>query len=64
MTDQSRGPARAAVRDHRQTRTAFFVSDSTGVTAETLGSALLVNFPGIVFTRHTIPFANNDGYGF
>ncbi|MGB4135849.1 MAG: pyruvate, water dikinase regulatory protein [Microbacterium sp.] len=37
-------------------RAAYFVSDSTGVTAETLGNALLANFPGIVFRKHTIPF--------
>lgn len=49
-------PARAAVR------AAYFVSDSTGVTAETLGNALLVNFPGIPFARHTIPFVDTaDG---
>ena len=40
------------------TRTAFFVSDSTGITAETLGSALLANFPGLPFGRHTIPFVD------
>ncbi len=39
-------------------RAAYFVSDSTGVTAETLGSALLVNFPGFRFRRHTIPFVD------
>ncbi len=39
-------------------RTAFFVSDSTGITAETLGSALLANFPGLPFGRHTIPFVD------
>jgi regulator of PEP synthase PpsR (kinase-PPPase family) len=39
-------------------RAAFFISDSTGITAETLGSALLANFPGVPFTRHTIPFVD------
>lgn len=39
-------------------RAAYFVSDSTGITAETLGSALLANFPGITFVRHTIPFVD------
>ena len=39
-------------------RAAFFVSDSTGITAETLGSALLANFPGLPFSRHTIPFVD------
>ncbi|SJN40259.1 hypothetical protein FM104_10895 [Microbacterium esteraromaticum] len=42
------------------TRAAYFVSDSTGVTAETLGSALLANFPGIRFIKHTIPFVVTD----
>lgn len=37
-------------------RAVFFVSDSTGVTAETLGSALLANFPTVSFSRHTVPF--------
>lgn len=39
-------------------RAAFFVSDSTGITAETLGSALLVNFPSIEFSHQTIPFVD------
>nr|WP_081318551.1 pyruvate, phosphate dikinase/phosphoenolpyruvate synthase regulator [Microbacterium testaceum] len=38
------------------TRAVFFVSDSTGITAETLGNALLANFPAAHFDRHTIPF--------
>ncbi|MEW1973827.1 pyruvate, water dikinase regulatory protein [Microbacterium profundi] len=41
-------------------RAAYFVSDSTGVTAETLGNALLANFPGIRFLKHTIPFVVTD----
>ncbi|RLK52626.1 pyruvate, water dikinase regulatory protein [Microbacterium telephonicum] len=40
------------------TRAAYFVSDSTGITAETLGRALLSNFPGFTFQRHTIPFVD------
>lgn len=44
------------------TRAAYFVSDSTGITAETLGSALLVNFPAIEFAKQTIPFVDTvDG---
>ena len=34
----------------------FFLSDSTGITAETLGNTLLTQFPGHAFERHTIPF--------
>ncbi|MBC3763852.1 pyruvate, water dikinase regulatory protein [Quadrisphaera oryzae] len=37
-------------------RAAFFVSDSTGITAQTLGNALLANFPGVQFVRRTLPF--------
>ncbi|MCC4907740.1 kinase/pyrophosphorylase [Microbacterium sp. cx-55] len=44
---------------HLASRAAYFVSDSTGITAETLGSALLANFPGVVFHRHTIPFVDS-----
>lgn len=40
------------------TRAVFFVSDGTGITAETLGNALLANFPGIDFRRHTVPFVD------
>jgi regulator of PEP synthase PpsR (kinase-PPPase family) len=39
-------------------RAAYFVSDSTGITAETLGNALLANFPGFGFVKHTIPFVD------
>lgn len=42
------------------TRAAYFVSDSTGVTAETLGNALLANFPGIRFLKRTIPFVATE----
>ncbi|WP_341976914.1 kinase/pyrophosphorylase [Microbacterium sp. LTA6] len=41
-----------------ETRDAYFVSDSTGITAETLGNALLANFPGVRFRRHTVPFVD------
>ena len=37
-------------------RAVFFVSANTGITAETLGSALLANFPDARFERHTVPF--------
>lgn len=42
-----------------RSRVAYFVSDSTGITAETLGNALLANFPGFVFAKHTIPFVDS-----
>lgn len=36
--------------------TVFFLSDSTGITAETLGNTLLTQFPGQRLERRTIPF--------
>lgn len=39
-----------------QTVPVFFLSDSTGISAETMGNALLLQFPGLHFERHTIPF--------
>jgi regulator of PEP synthase PpsR (kinase-PPPase family) len=37
-------------------RTVFFVSDRTGITLEALGKTLLIQFPGIEFHRHILPF--------
>jgi regulator of PEP synthase PpsR (kinase-PPPase family) len=34
----------------------FFLSDSTGITAETMGNALLIQFPSVRFERRLIPF--------
>lgn len=41
-----------------EARAVYFISDSTGVTAETLGNALLANFPDTRFRRHTVPFVS------
>ena len=37
-------------------RSVFFLSDSTGITAETLGHALLTQFDGLDYRQATIPF--------
>lgn len=37
----------------------FFVSDSTGITAETLGGALLAHFPDIRFDRRVFSFVDS-----
>lgn len=37
-------------------RTVFFVSDQTGVTAETMGHSLMTQFDGIEFRQITVPF--------
>lgn len=41
-------------------RTAFFISDSTGITAETLGRSLLTQFQGLEFDQTTIPYVNTE----
>ncbi len=41
-------------------RTVFFLSDQTGVTAETLGHSLLTQFDGQQFRQVTLPFIDND----
>ena len=34
----------------------FFLSDSTGISAETMGNALLIQFPDLRFERRLVPF--------
>ncbi len=41
-------------------RTVFFLSDQTGVTAETLGHSLLTQFNGQQFRNVTLPFIDSD----
>lgn len=41
-------------------RSVFFVSDSTGITAETLGHALLSQFESVEFSQTTIPFVGDE----
>jgi len=40
-------------------RTAFFVSDRTGITAEMLGHSLLTQFDGVGFNEVTLPFVDS-----
>ena len=40
-------------------RTAFFVSDRTGITAEMLGHSLLTQFEHVSFTEITLPFVDS-----
>lgn len=41
------------------TRTVFFISDGTGITAESLGHSLLSQFEGITFRQVRIPFVDS-----
>ena len=40
-------------------RTVFFVSDQTGVTAETMGHSLMTQFEGVEFRAVTLPFVSS-----
>ncbi|MBI2296651.1 MAG: kinase/pyrophosphorylase [Betaproteobacteria bacterium] len=42
-----------------QKRSAFFVSDRTGITAEMLGHSLLTQFDGVRFNEVTLPFVDS-----
>jgi len=44
--------------DNAKTRTVFFISDGTGITAETLGHTLLTQFEGPKFHQVRIPFVS------
>jgi regulator of PEP synthase PpsR (kinase-PPPase family) len=41
-------------------RTAFFISDSTGITAEVMGESLLSHFPGIEFERQVLSYIDTE----
>lgn len=41
------------------TRTVFFISDGTGITAETLGHSLLAQFPDTRFRQVRVPFVDD-----
>ena len=43
---------------HRPSRTIFFISDGTGITAETLGHSLLTQFEEVRLKQVRIPFVN------
>lgn len=43
----------------QQKRTAFFVSDRTGITAEMLGHSMLSQFDGVRFQERTVPFVDS-----
>ncbi|MDX1467622.1 MAG: kinase/pyrophosphorylase, partial [Halomonas sp.] len=41
------------------TRTAFFISDGTGITAESLGRSLLAQFESVEIRMHTKPYIDS-----
>jgi regulator of PEP synthase PpsR (kinase-PPPase family) len=40
-------------------RTVFFISDSTGITAETIGNSILAQFEGVAFEGHRLAFVDD-----
>ena len=52
-------PALVKLPDAVSRRTVFFVSDQTGVTAETLGHSLMTQFEGLEFRPVTLPFVSS-----
>lgn len=46
--------------DERLQRPVFFISDRTGITAETLGHSLLTQFSGIDFLQRTVSFVDTE----
>ncbi len=44
----------------RMRRTVFYISDGTGITAETIGHSVLTQFGAIDFDTHRIPFVNDE----
>jgi regulator of PEP synthase PpsR (kinase-PPPase family) len=40
-------------------RSVFFISDGTGITAETLGHSLLAQFGSVTFEQFTLPYIDN-----
>jgi [pyruvate, water dikinase]-phosphate phosphotransferase / [pyruvate, water dikinase] kinase len=55
MSDDPVRPAPSPA-ERRRTVPVFFLSDSTGISAETMGNALLLQFPDLHFERKLIPF--------
>ena len=51
---------RIKTRERPMKRTAFFISDGTGITAEALGRSLLAQFEGIQFEHITKPYINTE----
>ncbi|HZV97640.1 MAG TPA: pyruvate, water dikinase regulatory protein [Methylophilaceae bacterium] len=44
------------VANSAQKRSVFFISDGTGITAETMGLSLLAHFDGVIFRQVRLPF--------
>jgi [pyruvate, water dikinase]-phosphate phosphotransferase / [pyruvate, water dikinase] kinase len=52
----NKGTHEGGLQEDRPAVPVFFLSDSTGISAETMGNALLIQFPDLHFDRRLIPF--------
>ncbi len=52
-------PNTGIAKDEAAVVPVFFLSDSTGISAETMGNALLIQFPDLRFERTLIPFISS-----
>jgi regulator of PEP synthase PpsR (kinase-PPPase family) len=59
MADGAAGGLPSAETDPAPVVPVFFLSDSTGISAETMGNALLIQFPDLRFERKLIPFISS-----
>lgn len=50
----------ASLKDNVMKRTVFFISDGTGITAETLGHSLLAQFGHLQFDQVTLPYIDTQ----
>ena len=56
MTPPTPSSGTGLTQDPNALRTVFFVSDGTGITAETFGHSLLAQFEGVAFHQVRLPF--------
>jgi hypothetical protein len=45
---------------HKPRRTIFYISDGTGITAETIGHSVLTQFEAVEFDSHRLPFVDDE----
>ena len=49
-----------SIRNSVHKPTAFFISDSTGITAETIGNSLIAQFPHLNFNTQTFAYVDSE----
>jgi hypothetical protein len=59
IVERSNEPTGAESGSSRSNRTVFYVSDGTGITAETFGQSVLTQFEGLTFRHVRLPFIDS-----